>query len=205
MLRIWADPKNLITEHNYDLEEFNSFIQKIILDKDLNSYVLGGKCMSYLPSGILSVIEFRKDKYLSFYDGFFSYGSYFTWRDNNPFILVFFNHELQSVKILSDYDNSLKDVVKKRVAGGIFSSLTNNIKKRIVQNLKSGYTEDFDCSIVNTAESIYEKISLSIETVEKVEISNNNGLKDKLLEIVNLKKEGILTTEEYESKRNQII
>lgn len=114
--------------------------------------------------------------------------------------------EIIKLELMSDDSMNNVDLLKARVVSGAFGaiakSMSKSLKYFVVVVTKDDEVLIMPCKSMMVAENIYHTI------LNKSELKTNkmkSNLEIKLHEIEELYRKGILKTEEYESKRKQII
>lgn len=183
--------KQLNSEKHNESNKIIKMSQKLII-----------KSEKYMRYGSIGEIRFFKD--------FFIYNNSF----NTIWTLILYGN-LVDCKIISDDNKSISDTLSGAVIAGGLGAVANNIRKNtkyhVQIKLKNGHAETFKCSNIAQAEELNISFSSKIDSIfyDNRHIQDKSmvefDLKSKLNEVKVLFDEGVISEEEYKTKRKQII
>ena len=151
-------------------------------------------------------------KGIRFYNDFFVIYNDFS---GNHYLIEY--KSIINCRIITDDNKTFKDTLTGAVVAGGLGAIASNFRKNskyfIQIEFRNGHSETFKCKNIANAEELFISFSNKIKGIRRIEDNNSygnsnideNDLEIKLLKIKTLFDKGVLSKEEYEIKRKQII
>lgn len=146
-----------------------------------------------------------------FNDFFVSYNDI----SGNSYLIEYKN--IINCRIITDDNKTFKDTLTGAVVAGGLGAIASNFRKNskyfIQIEFRNGYLENIKCKNIANADELFISLSNKIKGITSIEDNSSygnsnideNDLEIKLLKIKTLFDKGVLSKEEYEIKRKQII